>query len=103
MPEWFEASLQHGSAPVSLRDLTARLAVAFGLRVGHGRDPAEVLKAVVDKHLSVARLRSTMTARQGAALDLTYLVRLRRDDAATGFVTELNQVEGVQSVELRHL
>jgi hypothetical protein len=53
--------------------------------------------------LPAARLRFTTTARRGAALDLTYLVRLRRDDEATGFVTELNQVEGVQSVEMRHL
>jgi hypothetical protein len=44
---------------------------------------------------------ATTTARQGAALDLTYAVRLRRGEAAVPLVAELNALDGVQSVELR--
>ena len=53
------------------------------------------------KHLERWRLVATATARSGAALDLTYAVRLRREEAAAAFVAELNALEGVQAVELR--
>jgi hypothetical protein len=46
-------------------------------------------------------LIGTGTARQGAALELTYDCRLRDPDKAFALVAELNRVEGVQGVELR--
>ena len=84
----------------------ARVGVAeytLALRVGLGRDPAALFRETFDKHLAASRLTSMMTARQGAALDLTYRVQLRREDEAVTLVNELNQVEGVQSVELRQV
>jgi hypothetical protein len=73
----------------------------LALRVGTGHDPEALVREPFGKHLQRWRLLAMATARQGAALDLTYAVRLRRDDAAVAFVAELNGLEGVQSVELR--
>lgn len=71
------------------------------LRLGLGREPEALFNEVFQQHLEGFRLVSTATARQGAALDLNYLVQLRTPQAMAGFVTKLNQIEGVQSVELR--
>ncbi len=76
---------------------------ALSIRLGLGRDPAALLKEVFGKHLKDVRLRATTTARQGAAIDLTYVVKMQREAEAVSFVTELNQIEGVQSVELRQM
>ncbi|MGE3818093.1 MAG: DUF4956 domain-containing protein [Isosphaeraceae bacterium] len=41
------------------------------------------------------------TARQGAALDLSYRLRIRSDCPPVNLVAELNQLEGVESVDLK--
>jgi uncharacterized membrane protein YhiD involved in acid resistance len=71
------------------------------LRVGLGHDPEALARETFAKHLEGWRLLATATARQGAALDLTYAVALRGAGAAVGLVAELTRLEGVQSVELR--
>jgi uncharacterized membrane protein YhiD involved in acid resistance len=71
------------------------------VRVGAGHDPDGLLRETFGKHLESSLLLATATARQGAAIDLTYRVGLRRPDAALALVAELNALEGVQSVELR--
>jgi hypothetical protein len=71
------------------------------IRVGLGYDPDTLLAAVFAKHLSDARPVGAATTRQGAALELTYAVRLRAPRAVAALVAELNRVEGVQAVELR--
>ncbi|MCI0378634.1 MAG: DUF4956 domain-containing protein [Gemmataceae bacterium] len=76
---------------------------ALAVRLGLGREPNGVLQSVFEKHLALVRLKATTTARQGAALDLSYIVRLRQKEEAVAFVTALNQIEGVQNVELREL
>jgi Domain of unknown function (DUF4956) len=73
----------------------------LGVRVGAGHEPDALLNGLFRKHLAIARLVSTGTARQGAALDLTYGVRLLRPGGALALVAELNGLEGVQSVEMR--
>jgi uncharacterized membrane protein YhiD involved in acid resistance len=86
-----------------------RAAVAVGgpheytltLRVGAGHEPEALIRETFAKHLELWRLLATATARQGAALDLTYAVRLRGEGAAVALVTELNRLEGVQGAELR--
>lgn len=75
--------------------------VTLAVRVGLGHDPAVLLGPVFAKHLSDVRTTATATGRQGVALDVTYAARLRDPAAAVALVTELNRVEGVQSVELR--
>jgi hypothetical protein len=84
-----------GDAPHKTLDLTLRV------RIGVGHTPDTLLREPFGKHLERWRLVATATARQGAALDLTYSVRLRHEDLAVTLVTELNRLEGVQEVELR--
>ncbi len=67
------------------------LAIRFGL----GRDPNTALAELFAKHLTQVRWRATTTARQGAALEVSYIVRLREQGEATSFVSELNRVDGV--------
>jgi hypothetical protein len=76
---------------------------SLDIRMGIGHDPEVLLRESFGRHLMLARLRAMTTARQGAALDLSYLIRLRREEDAVAFVSELNQVEGVQNVALRQL
>lgn len=73
------------------------------VRVGAGHSPEVLLRESFAKHLERSRLVATTTARQGAALDLTYGVRLRREDTALALVAELNGLEGIQSIELRQV
>ncbi len=71
------------------------------VRVGVGHDPAELLRAPFAKHLLDVRLTGTATARQGAAVDLTYTVLVRDEEAPLRLVSELNVLEGVQAAEMR--
>lgn len=71
------------------------------IRLGLGFDPDDLLQAVFDKHLDQSHLIATTTARQGSALELTYAVRLRHAHSAIPLVTELNQRDGIQEVDLR--
>ena len=71
------------------------------VRVGIGRDPDALIGGVLDRHLEKYRAVATSSARQGAAIELTYVVQLRSLAAQTALVIELNQTEGVQGVELR--
>lgn len=75
----------------------ARLVVRLAL----GADPQAVLGPAFAKHLKDAKFQAADTAKQGAAVDYTYLVRPRPGVAAVALVGELNRVEGVQSVEWR--
>jgi hypothetical protein len=69
------------------------------LRVGTGVDPAAGLAAVIAKHAEDVRLAAVVTVRQGTALDLTYILRLRTGVTALTLIGELNRTEGVQGVE----
>lgn len=71
------------------------------IRVANGIDPEAVLGETLTRRLEVHQLIEVDTARQGAALDLTYTALLRPDASAVMLVTELNKIEGVQSVEWR--
>jgi hypothetical protein len=73
----------------------------LAVRLGLGRDPEAVLGPILQRQLESHRMISAETARQGSALDLKYLVRLGASAKMAALVSELNQVEGVQGVELR--
>jgi uncharacterized membrane protein YhiD involved in acid resistance len=73
----------------------------LAVRVGLGNDADAVLPALFGKHLSNAALLATATGRQGAALDMTYRVSFLPSATPAAFVKELNQLPGIQSVELR--
>ncbi len=69
------------------------------IRIGMGRPTQAALDEVFTKHFQTWDLIGTTTARQGAALDLTYRVQLRKGVSALPLITELNQLEGMQGVE----
>src|SRR5262245_23596081 len=69
--------------------------------IGLGLGPDALPRGVLDRHLDESRLIGTGTARQGAALELTYQVRLKPAAGAFALVSELNRIEGVQGVEFR--
>ncbi len=71
------------------------------VRLANGSDPQTVLAAAFGTHLKDVKFQAADTARQGAAVDYTYLVRPKPGVAAVTLVGELNRVEGVQSVEWR--
>jgi hypothetical protein len=69
------------------------------VRTGTGADPAGALTATLEKYLQDFSLMSVATARQGAAIDLTYSARLRAGASVVALVAEVNRTEGVQGVE----
>jgi uncharacterized membrane protein YhiD involved in acid resistance len=87
--------------PRKSRYLPASCVRLLTVRLGTGHDPDALLRKVFDAHLEHWDLTAAITSRQGAAIDLSYAVRLRREGATVALVVELNKLEGVQSVELR--
>src|SRR5262249_7204142 len=71
------------------------------VRIGLGRDAESLLAVPLASHVERRRLISVGTTKQGAALELEYAVRLKSETDLTGLVTDLNQVEGIQSVEIK--
>jgi uncharacterized membrane protein YhiD involved in acid resistance len=87
--------------PRKSSDIPAACVRLLTVRIGTGRDPDALLRKVFESHLEHWELTAAITSRQGAAIDFSYVVRLRREGEAVTLVAELNGLEGVQSVELR--
>ena len=71
------------------------------LKVGLGHDLSAAVAPVLDEYLSGRRLKSMGTASEGSALDVAYEVDLPADDSAEALIKALNQVDGVQSVQIQ--
>jgi hypothetical protein len=71
------------------------------IRIALRPDAEQLLAGVLQRHLNRFRLTTVDTAQKGTALDLKYEVQLQAGKSMATLVLELNQVEGVQSVELR--
>ena len=69
------------------------------VRLGIGADPNGPLVETLRKHTADLRLISIATARQGAAVDLTYALRLQGGTTPLELTADVNRVEGVQAVE----
>ncbi len=74
--------------------------VALLVRIAAAENPKEALEPAMARHLEGVRLVKTATARQGAALELTYTVHLRGGGDPVALVRDLNAVKGVQHAEL---
>jgi uncharacterized membrane protein YhiD involved in acid resistance len=74
---------------------------SLNLRVGLGVDAKTLLAPVFEKSVANHEVISVATVRQGAALDYVYRIRLNQGAHPDAFVKELNQLDGVQSVDLR--
>jgi uncharacterized membrane protein YhiD involved in acid resistance len=71
------------------------------LRIGVGKQPELLLRELFAKHVTQSRLTAVSTARQGAAIDLTYAVRLQQEEGLVNLVGEASRLDGVQEVELQ--
>ena len=69
------------------------------VKLAVGLDPDAVLGVAFAKHLAEFKLTGTGTAKAGAALELTYAVKLRPPATPVAVVTELHKTEGVSGVE----
>ena len=82
----------------------AEITPEFSLKVivGLGMD-LDTLSSAAEKHIESMRLQSFRTARQGAAYEGEYIVRLRQGSSVADVVRVLNHLEGVQNVAMeRH-
>ncbi|MFO1003676.1 MAG: DUF4956 domain-containing protein [Planctomycetaceae bacterium] len=71
------------------------------LRLGLGRNPNEMLPPLLSQYCHSFRLLSVATTKQGAAIEVSYLVRLKSAESMSQAVLELNRVDGIQGVELK--
>ena len=71
------------------------------IRMSSGHDPVVLLTELFQQELASYRLTQIVTARQGLSLDLRYNVRLKEPADPLALVKLLQQVEGVQTVEVR--
>lgn len=74
-------------------------AATLVVRLNIGLDPEAVLREVLSKYLQESRVLAVNTARQGAALDVTYSVRLKPTISSIALIGEIHRTEGVQGVE----
>lgn len=70
------------------------------VRVGVGH-PATPIESLLASRAQAWRLTGVATARQGAALDMAYALRLADPSMAPALTLEINALPGVQSVDLR--
>jgi hypothetical protein len=73
----------------------------LNLRLGLGVDQAALLKDAFARNVEAFEILSVVTAKSGAALEYIYRVRMKPGFEPGPFVRELNQLDGVQNVELR--
>lgn len=73
------------------------------IRVSTGTGTETPWEAVFKNTCEQSQLLSTATARQGAAVDLTYKLRLKHTIAPMQLLNEINRIEGIQNVEMKRL
>ena len=94
-------------AALTMRSLVApngpisAAAATLIVRIGVGHDAKALLDGPFADYLSESQLTALATARQGAAFDFTYSVRLKQVERAVAFIADLNRIEGIQNVEFR--
>jgi hypothetical protein len=75
--------------------------LSLSVRLAIGLDPDTTLGPVFATHLSEFKFAGTETAKQGTALAVSYLVRLKPGGKPFALVGELTKTEGVLGVELK--
>jgi hypothetical protein len=71
------------------------------VRLSANREPESTLAPVFDSQLQSYKLASVVSARGGTALDLIYIIRLRKTTDLLPFVRQVSALEGVQNVDLK--
>jgi len=70
------------------------------LRFPLGTEPENLLGPVFKEHVQNFEIRSIGTAQKGTSLEVSYRLRLRGGARPFDLISELNKLEGVQSVDL---
>lgn len=73
------------------------------VRIALGGPGPRALEAVLAESTAAYSESGTATTRQGAAMDLTYQVRLKPDVGAADVTGSLNRIDGVMTVALERL
>lgn len=71
------------------------------VRLGWSPETEALILGTLSKHATDVEPLSASTVRHGAAMELSFRVRLLPSATLTQVVSELNRIESVQSVELR--
>ncbi len=71
------------------------------VRMGLGRNVSDIVQPVLNRYCRSARLTGAATAKQGASVEVTFSITTDAPQNLVDLVTALNQVEGLQSVEVR--
>lgn len=74
--------------------------IQLTVRLGWSQAVETLIVEAVSKHASEIEPQSVNTVRHGAAMELSFRVRLLPSARPTELVAELNRIEGVQTVEL---
>lgn len=75
--------------------------LALSVKLALGVDPEPTLAPVFDRDLAECKFAGTETAKQGTALAVSYLIRLKPGCKPFALVGDLTKIEGVLGVELR--
>ena len=86
-----------GNASESLEGVSVKLDVRQSLGDGIAEQLQNVLHAVSTRY----RILRSSTSKQGTSVDILYLLTLRSDSDLPKLILELNQIEGIQSVDGR--
>ncbi len=70
------------------------------VRVSAGTKPEQQVEPLLRKHLQQFEVLAVETAKQGAALEITYRTRFRKTSAPLDLVNELSHVDGILNVEV---
>ena len=93
------ASAMRWGVPAGRLQCSAKLLLC--VRMGLGQETAPVID-VLKKYTVDYKAVGAATAKQGAAMEVTYALRLAgAPEAMIPFFAELNSIEGVQSIELK--
>ena len=100
LAEWGRAGGANGVPQArDVPDATALATSTLVVRMGIGFDPEVALAKVLAEFVESAKLVLVGTARQGAAVDLTYAVRMKPAATPVALLAAVNKVEGVQNAE----
>lgn len=89
------AAMRGGAVQATGVVMTHRLDV----RVAVGQDPERLIAAVLDEYLAAKQAIGASTAKQGAAIEVSYRVALRDGRTVAELVAALNHLDGVQGVD----
>jgi hypothetical protein len=81
------------------RGIRALPAWRLTVRIGIGQDRAQ-LDSILGRACASRELRASSTTRQGAAIEMTYDVRLSESSSPAAVIADLNGLPGIQQAEL---